>query len=224
MTFLWWQLSWTWQGLSINGLKLVSERKGLSTTTPHTHLLRENTHRKGLTFIPLNTKMFLPLFSPVSQLCWSHCSCERSLHSCPSHSYSFTFINATNLNFGFIVKTRKDDWEKREYECMVVCIIIFNTCCFLSTFLFLAFLLYKWKSGVNWKTHHVCGFYLEPLVLQDLLDGHQLSRVAELSLVDDAKRAVANDLCVRVAHLLWPVRALAWSGHNCCYLAAIFIP
>lgn len=67
-------------------------------------------------------------------------------------------------------------------------------------------------------------FYLEPLVLQDLLDGHQLSGVAELSLVDDAERAVPDDLSVRVAHLLWPVRALAWSGYDCCYLAAIFIP
>lgn len=67
-------------------------------------------------------------------------------------------------------------------------------------------------------------FYLKPLVLQNLLDGHQLSGVAEFSLVDDAKRAVTDDLSVRVAHLLWPVRALAWSGHNCCYLAAILVP
>lgn len=66
-------------------------------------------------------------------------------------------------------------------------------------------------------------FYLKPLVLQDLLDGHQLAGVAEFSLVDDAERAVADDLSVRVAHLLWPVRALAWSGHDCCYLAAILI-
>lgn len=65
--------------------------------------------------------------------------------------------------------------------------------------------------------------YLKPLVLKDLLDGHQLSRVAELSLVDDAERAVADDFSVRVADFLWPVRALAWSGHDCCYLAAIFI-
>lgn len=67
-------------------------------------------------------------------------------------------------------------------------------------------------------------FYLEPLVLQDLLNGHQLSRVAQFSLVHDAERAVADDLCVRVAHLLWPVRALAWCGHDCCYLASILIP
>lgn len=67
-------------------------------------------------------------------------------------------------------------------------------------------------------------FYLKPLVLQDLLDGHQLSGVTEFSLVDDTERAVADDLRVCVAHLLWPVGTLAWSGHNCCYLAAIFIP
>lgn len=67
-------------------------------------------------------------------------------------------------------------------------------------------------------------FYLKPLVLQDLLDGHQLSRVAEFSLVDDAKRAIADDLGVRVADFLWPVGALAWGGHNCRYLAAIFVP
>lgn len=69
-----------------------------------------------------------------------------------------------------------------------------------------------------------CRFYLKPLVLQDLLDGHQLSRVTELGLVDNTKRAVADDLSVRVAHLLWPVGALAWSRYNCRYLAAIFIP
>lgn len=67
-------------------------------------------------------------------------------------------------------------------------------------------------------------FYLKPLVLQDLLDGHQLSGVAEFSLVDNAERAIADNLSVRVAHLLWPVGALARGGHNCCYLAAILIP
>lgn len=65
---------------------------------------------------------------------------------------------------------------------------------------------------------------LKPLVLQDLLDGHHLSGVAEFGLVDYAERAVADDLRVRVAHLLWPVRALTWSGHDCRYFAAIFIP
>lgn len=66
-------------------------------------------------------------------------------------------------------------------------------------------------------------FYLKPLVLQDLLDGNQLSGVAEFSLVDNAERAITDDLSVRVAHLLWSVWALAWSGHDCCYLAAVFI-
>lgn len=70
----------------------------------------------------------------------------------------------------------------------------------------------------------MCMLYLKPLVLQDLLDGHQLPGVAEFSLVDDTKRAVADDLGVGVADFLWPVGALAWSGHNCRYLAAIFIP
>lgn len=75
---------------------------------------------------------------------------------------------------------------------------------------------------------HVCGAvcfsYLEPLVLQDLLDGHQLSRVTQLGLVHDAERAVPDHLGVRVADFLWPVGTLAWSGHDCRYLAAIFIP
>lgn len=65
--------------------------------------------------------------------------------------------------------------------------------------------------------------YLKPLVLQDLLDGHQLSRVTEFSLVHDAERAVSDDLGVCVADLLWPVRTLAGSGHDCRYLAAVFI-
>lgn len=66
--------------------------------------------------------------------------------------------------------------------------------------------------------------YLKPLVLQDLLDGHQLSRVTKFSLVHNAERAVSDDLGVCVADFLWPVRTLAWSGHDCRYLAAIFIP
>lgn len=67
-------------------------------------------------------------------------------------------------------------------------------------------------------------FYLEPFILKHLLDGHQLSRVTELGLVDNTERAVADDFGVRVAHLLRPVGTLAWSGHDCRYLAAIFIP
>lgn len=66
--------------------------------------------------------------------------------------------------------------------------------------------------------------YLEPFILKDLLDGHQLSRVTKFSLVHDAERAVSNHLGVCVADLLWPVRTLARSGHDCCYFAAIFVP
>lgn len=67
-------------------------------------------------------------------------------------------------------------------------------------------------------------FYLKPLVLQDLLDGHQLSRVTKFSLVDNAEGAVSDDLGVGVADFLGPVRTLAWRGHHCRYLAAIFVP
>lgn len=66
--------------------------------------------------------------------------------------------------------------------------------------------------------------YLEPFILKDFLDGHQLSRVTKFSLVHDAERAVSNHLGVCVADLLWSVRTLARSGHHCCYFAAIFIP
>lgn len=66
--------------------------------------------------------------------------------------------------------------------------------------------------------------YLEAFVLKHLLDGHQLARVAQLGLVDDAEGAVPDDFGVRVADLLRPVGALARRGHHRRDLAAVFIP
>ena len=65
--------------------------------------------------------------------------------------------------------------------------------------------------------------HLEPLVLQHLLDGDQLSRVTQLGLVDHPEGAIPNHLGVSVADLLGPVRTLARGRHHRGHLAAIFI-
>jgi len=39
---------------------------------------------------------------------------------------------------------------------------------------------------------------LEALVLQDLLDGNKVTALAQLSLVDNAERSVANNFCICV--------------------------
>lgn len=84
--------------------------------------------------------------------------------------------------------------------------------------------MFKTNNPEDVKQRYRDMSYLKPFVLQDLLDGHHLPRVTEFSLVHDTERAVSNDLGVCVADFLWPVRTLAWSCHDCCYLAAIFIP
>lgn len=63
--------------------------------------------------------------------------------------------------------------------------------------------------------------YLEPLVLQHLLDGHHLPSVAKLGLVDHTEAAIADDLGVRVGHLLRAVGALPRRRHHCRHLAAV---
>ena len=67
----------------------------------------------------------------------------------------------------------------------------------------------------------VWSVYLEPLGLQDLLNGHDLLAVDETSLIHHAEGTVPDHLDVRVGHFLWTVRPLARRGHHCRDLAAV---
>lgn len=64
--------------------------------------------------------------------------------------------------------------------------------------------------------------YFEALILEDFLDGHQLTSFTELGLVDDTKAAIAYHLGICVGHFLSSVRPLAGGSHHCGNFAPIF--
>lgn len=66
------------------------------------------------------------------------------------------------------------------------------------------------------------GIHLKPFVLEHLLDGDELARVAQLGLVDDAEAAIADELHVGIAHLLGPVGPLPRRRHHGRHLRAVF--
>lgn len=63
--------------------------------------------------------------------------------------------------------------------------------------------------------------YLKPLVLEHLLNGDELSSVAEFGLVDDAEAAIADELHVGIADLLRSVGALPRRRYHSRHLRAV---
>jgi len=77
---------------------------------------------------------------------------------------------------------------------------------------------YNWPADNKWPVVA----YFKALVLQNLLDGHHLSCVAQFCLIDNTKRAISYHFCVSVWYFLRPIWTLARRCNNCSCLAPIF--
>ena len=64
--------------------------------------------------------------------------------------------------------------------------------------------------------------HLESFILQDLLNGYNISTLTQLGLIDYAKATITNHSDVSVGHLLGSIRSLARRCYYRCYFTAIF--